>query len=104
MLMNEYQEKSQDTRMATSDFMYCVLGLAGEAGEVASKVAKCLRDGTEIEILRDDLKKELGDVLWMIASICVDLEINLGDVAEANLEKLNSRKDRGVIGGSGDDR
>lgn len=80
---------------------YCALGLSGEAGEVADLVKKYLRDGT-FDI--DAFRKELGDVLWYLSSLCGELGLSLQDVARSNLEKLADRQRRGVLGGSGDNR
>lgn len=90
--------------------IYLALGIAGEAGEVADKVKKLIRDvgnGSMPEISeekREDIKKELGDVLWYIACLAKSLDLSLESVAVANIEKLASRVERGVIGGSGDNR
>ncbi len=83
-----------------------VLGLPGEAGEVADKFKKVLRDkdGKITSLELEEIKKELGDVLWYLAAISRDLGISLSEVAEGNLEKLESRYQRGKIGGSGDNR
>jgi Predicted pyrophosphatase len=85
---------------------YPTLGLCGEAGEVADKVKKVLRDGEGRfdDAVRDDLRLELGDVLWYVAQLATELDLDLADVAAANLEKLASRAARNVIGGSGDRR
>ena len=83
-----------------------VLGLPGEAGEVADKFKKALRD-KDGELSREDLEgieKELGDVLWYVAAIARDLGMPLSEVAKGNLAKLESRYQRGKIGGSGDNR
>lgn len=82
--------------------VYPALGLAGEAGEIAEKVKKYLRGDRELD--REALLKELGDPLWYIASLADDLGFTLQDVVDANVEKLTSRKERGVVKGSGDDR
>jgi NTP pyrophosphatase (non-canonical NTP hydrolase) len=103
MTFNEYQEKASKTAIYSEQFklIYPALGLAGEAGEVAEKVKKLIRDGT---LQVEDLKKELGDVLWYVSALASDLQINLDDVANTNIEKLQSRQARGVIGGNGDNR
>jgi NTP pyrophosphatase (non-canonical NTP hydrolase) len=80
--------------------------LTNEAGEVAGKIKKIFRDkdGVIGEAEREALKSELGDVLWYLAQVCTELEISLDAVAEANIEKLYSRLERGKIGGDGDNR
>lgn len=85
---------------------YVTLGLVGEAGEIANKVKKVLRDdnGTITDAKREELQAELGDVLWYVAMLAHELRINLDSVAARNLHKLNRRKEEGVLGGSGDAR
>ncbi len=87
-------------------FLSKILGLTGEAGEVAEKMKKILRDkdGIMSEQDKKELIKELGDVLWYINSTAVYLGYSLDDVAQANLDKVLSRKARGVSHGSGDNR
>ena len=77
------------------------LGLVGEAGEVAEKVKKLVRDSTFIP---RDVIKELGDVLWYIATLADELNLGLDYIAEKNILKLQSRKERNTLSGSGDDR
>ena len=82
------------------------MGLTGEAGEVADKVKKVLRDRDGVFDLerREAIKLELGDVLWYVAQLSSELGFELNEVAEANLNKLASRAKRGQIKGSGDER
>ncbi len=104
--INEYQKQARKTAVYGAPILYPTLGLCGEAGEVAEKVKKAIRDenGYISPERREDLKKELGDVLWYLACISGDLGISLEDVAVANLEKLADRQERGKLQGSGDDR
>lgn len=85
---------------------YLFLKLNGEAGEAAEKFAKIIRDkggrGTPED--REEILKEIGDVLWYVAMLADELDASLEDVAQANVAKLKSRKERGVLGGSGDNR
>lgn len=83
-----------------------VMGLCGEAGEVSEKFKKLLRDskGEMTEAFKQEVAKELGDVLWYINALSKKLDISLEDVAKANLDKIKSRRDRGVQHGSGDNR
>jgi len=108
MTFEEYQRKAVATAIygAGNRVVYPTLGLCGEAGEVAEKIKKVLRDKEGVFLVEDkeQIKKELGDVLWYIANIANDLFINMDDIAKGNIEKLNSRKERGVIHGSGDNR
>ena len=87
-------------------FIEKVLGLTGEAGETADKIKKIIRDknGEISEEDRKEVAKELGDVLWYIAAISRNLGVSLSEVAEMNLEKLESRYQRGKIKGEGDNR
>lgn len=84
---------------------YPVLGLTGEAGEVAEKLKKILRDRDGVVgDQREAIAKELGDVLWYVAACCHELGVSMSDVAQGNLDKLQSRAQRDVLGGSGDER
>ena len=111
--MNEYQEriKEFDLFNATGNyntvaFVEKVLGLAGEAGETADKIKKVLRDkdGVFSEEDKREVVKELGDVLWYVASIARYLNVPLAEVAKTNLEKLEGRRDRNLLHGEGDNR
>lgn len=110
MTFNEYQKESRKTalypRVVGATFVYPTLGLVGEAGEIAEKVKKIFRDSNSemSEEQRKAILLELGDVLWYVAQLATELGADLNDVAEKNLEKLFSRKDRGVLHGSGDAR
>ena len=109
MELNDYQRESRKTALypdVGSNSIYPTLGLVGEAGEVADKVKKILRDknGVFDKNSKDAIKFELGDVLWYVAQLSSELGYELEDVANSNLEKLNSRKIRGKIQGSGDKR
>jgi len=91
------------------EYEYLALGLCSEAGEVADKLKKLIRDNdTQLEKLTFEQKQgiiaELGDVLWYTAMLAYELDYSFSDVASANIDKLTSRQERGVIGGSGDDR
>lgn len=102
MEFKHYQEEAAQFAIYKDKVTYPVLGLASEAGEVCGKIKKVMRDETPMPL--DDLKAELGDVLWYIAAICTDLNIDLSEVAKQNIEKLQNRKNRGKIQGSGDNR
>ena len=86
--------------------IYPTLGLTGEAGEVANKVKKIIRDGSDSkdEKLVSEIKAEIGDCLWYIAVLADDFNIKLSDIASANIEKLALRQKNNTIHGSGDDR
>lgn len=102
MELDYYQTQAENSRLPTVDLEYLLMGFVGEVGEVYSLLAKNIRDETDFE--PEKIKKELGDCLWFIATICNDFGLSLDDVAKANLDKLLSRKIRGTISGSGDDR
>ncbi len=108
MDINAYQAAATETAVFPPDqgIVYTTLGLASEAGEVADKVKKAIRDndGHFSGEVREAIKKELGDVLWYVSGLAWELGFDLNSVAEANILKLASRKERGKIGGSGDDR
>lgn len=86
--------------------LYCTLGLLGEAGEIAEKIKKIIRDkNCEIDINDQSLLiKEQGDVLWYVGASARELNSSIEYVADQNIEKLQSRKQRGVLNGSGDNR
>lgn len=108
MTLNEYQQKALETANYPEQYkiLYPALGLTGEAGEVSDKVKKVIRD--ENGIFTDEKKleiaKELGDVLWYVATFSRDIGYTLEDIAKMNYEKLKSRQERNVISGSGDNR
>jgi NTP pyrophosphatase (non-canonical NTP hydrolase) len=109
MNINEYQDKAKATAVYPamgSNYSYPALGLVGESGEVAEKIKKIIRDqdGVLTEENKVEIGKELGDVLWYIAIMADEMGLTLQQVAEDNLKKLESRKERGVLGGSGDNR
>ncbi|HNY35920.1 MAG TPA: nucleoside triphosphate pyrophosphohydrolase family protein [Candidatus Pacearchaeota archaeon] len=109
MTFQEYQEEARKTAIypnKDNNFIYPTLGLAGEAGEVAEKIKKVIRDGNGIvsEEKKEEITKELGDVLWYVANLSKELGILLEDVAQKNLEKLQSRQQRNELHGSGDNR
>jgi NTP pyrophosphatase (non-canonical NTP hydrolase) len=107
--LSTYQQRSRQTARypdAGSNPLYPTLGLCGEAGEVADKVKKVLRDrqGVFDAQVREDLGLELGDVLWYVAQLATELGLDLEQIAAANLSKLADRAARNVISGSGDRR
>ena len=105
MELNDYQQKAMTTALPPAlSKEYMFLNLAAEAGEVAGLLAKAGRDGWEFDDLRAKAILELGDVLWQAAGCCEVLGLSLNDVAQANLDKLADRKQRGKITGSGDYR
>lgn len=108
MTLNEYQKLTNTTAIYPKEqgVNYCILGLNGESGELCNKYKKVIRDNKGIlsEEKRIDLIKETGDCLWYISQLCSELGISLEDVAKSNIDKLLDRKERNVIGGSGDNR
>ena len=125
LTMNGYQEAAMKTCMPTCDnFSYMMLNLIGEVGELASKVAKDIRKGNvdidtgkgytselmpnmpfdEWVVRSEEYMAEAGDILWQLSGLCKVMGWTLEDVAKANLAKLASRMQRGVIDGNGDNR
>ena len=108
MTINEYQEGARRTAIypESRQIIYPTLGLTGEAGEVADKVKKVIRDNQDV--FTDECKKqialELGDVMWYAASLAHDLGYTLEEVCQMNLDKLASRMSRNKLHGSGDER
>jgi NTP pyrophosphatase (non-canonical NTP hydrolase) len=114
MNFKHYQDSATDLALETAyKPEYLIPGLVAEAGEVAGKYAKYVRDVAQdvqpkntsaYAALRDGLAAELGDVLWFLAVTCDFFQLSLEDVAAANIEKLKGRASRGTISGSGDNR
>lgn len=109
MEFNEYQKEAIKTVCYDDSIgpYYSVLGLCGEAGEVADKLKKIYRDKDWKNIEEDDrqaIRKELGDVLWYVAKMCDDLGFDLESVATCNLNKINKRKETNTLHGEGDNR
>ncbi len=109
MNFDDYQKQSRQTAIYPNlgkNFVYPTLGLAGESGEVAEKIKKVLRDknGRFNPSQKEEIKKELGDVLWYLAQLASELDLSLNDVAQTNLEKLRSRQERNALHGDGDNR
>lgn len=113
MNFSEYQKESRTTArypIIGEGFVYPTLGLVGEAGELAEKVKKLFRDKdiqtTKVVSVEDkeEIKKELGDVLWYLAQTATEFELDLNSIAEDNIAKLKSRLERNQIKGDGDNR
>ena len=109
MNLNDYQTAALQTAVYPNqgtNFAYPALGLAGEAGEVADKLKKVIRDhgGVLTDPVRDAVAKEIGDVLWYVAVLASEMDYDLNTIAQINIDKLTSRQQRGVISGSGDNR
>ena len=109
--MSEFKEygkfvESMKVYPYTSQIIYPALGLCGEAGEVAEKIKKIIRDKNSVykQSDKDEILKELGDVLFYVTALSQDLGFSLAEVAEKNIQKLTSRKERDVIHGDGDNR
>ena len=108
MEINEYQKAALTTAVYPEEkrIIYPALGMCGEAGEVADKVKKVIRDNNQ-DFTNDrkrEIAKEIGDVLWYCATLSHDLGFSLEEVAQMNIDKLASRQRRGKLSGSGDNR
>ena len=108
MDVREYQEIIQKTAIFPEEIgiPYCTMGLCGEAGEVAEKVKKLYRDknGTVTEEFKQDIKKELGDVVWYVTALGDRFGLTLEEILEANYTKLIKRRETNTLHGSGDNR
>ena len=109
MNFEEYQKKSRKTAVypkAGDNVYYPTLGLTGEAGEVANKIKKIMRDKNDQvdDETREIMEGELGDVLWYVAQIATELNLSLDEIAQKNIDKLYSRMERGKLSGDGDNR
>jgi NTP pyrophosphatase (non-canonical NTP hydrolase) len=110
MTFDEYQKIALSTIAGNADPLMqktiWVLGIAGEAGEVVEKWKKIIayKDGVITNEDKEELKKELGDVVWYIAVLARELGISFEEVMERNVKKLADRKQRDVIKGQGDNR
>ncbi|EKE12151.1 MAG: hypothetical protein ACD_13C00294G0003 [uncultured bacterium] len=106
---DKYQEECGKTAVypkVGEKFVYPLLGLVGETGEVSEKIKKLFRDdgGKLTPEKKEEIKKELGDVLWYLAQLSKELGLKFSEVAIGNLEKLASRKERNKLHGDGDNR
>ncbi len=109
MDFNDYQQRAEkfdlNPQMARDDkIVICSLGIAGEGGEVADHIKKALRGDCSLEEKKEDVLKEMGDVLWYLALLAKAYDTTLEDVARLNINKLASRNERKVMRGSGDYR
>jgi len=107
MTFEEYSKWAWSTAIYPNkgdNFIYPVLGLAGESGEVCEKIKKHIRDKIPREQIKLQLSDELGDILWYINATAIEFGLSLEDIAKQNVDKLQSRKNRGRIHGSGDNR
>ena len=106
--LDMYQQVAKTTAIYPREqaIIYTTLGLTGEAGEVANKVKKIIRDDgfKNNEIMVQEISAEIGDCLWYISVLADDIGCKLSDIANANLEKLANRKEKGTLHGSGDTR
>lgn len=101
--LNEYQIEAMSYRLPSATPDYAVLGLSAEVGELHSLVSKAMRDGRKFDY-DQNVKKELGDILWNVAAVALDHGFTLEDVGLGNLSKLSARKSNNTLQGSGDNR
>jgi NTP pyrophosphatase (non-canonical NTP hydrolase) len=113
MEFNEYQKECAKTDVGTSaqdclkpGWLYYMMGIAGESGEMIDKIKKLFRDhnGVVDDNFKSMIIKEMGDYHWYSARLCSALGINYNDIAKENLAKLQSRMERGKLHGDGDER
>lgn len=109
MDFNSYQKRTRKNAIypdKDNNFVYPALRIAGEAGEVSEKVKKILRDngGRVSKRGKEEIAKELGDILWYIAQLATELDLSLNEIARLNIKKTESRKKRNKLKGSGDNR
>lgn len=106
MTFNEYQNEAVKTDIYPMPIIYPALAVNGEAGEIAEKVKKVLRDNdsTFTKEAKTAIAKEIGDVLWYLANLANDLGIPLEEIASLNIKKINTRKNKNLICGNGDNR
>jgi len=107
MTFEEYQNKAKETAIYKHfKLLYPIVGLAGEVGEFCNKFGKIMRDdeGVISPEQKDDLIKELGDVLWFVSQVATDLDVELEEVVRTNVRKLEKRKRNNTIRGTGDYR
>jgi len=104
-----YQHEATKTAIFPKEkaLEYLALGLTSEAGEVAGKVKKLIRDGEDVEgfeMKKIAIASEVGDVLWYCALMAQEVGVPLNTIMQMNLEKLRSRMERGKLSGDGDNR
>jgi len=106
MNFNEYQKLARSTAIypKESKVIYPALGLCGEAGEVADKIKKTIRGDSSLDEVSGNIAGELGDVLWYLAILADDLEVDLEDIVQNNIDKLQRRMKSNKIKGDGDNR
>ena len=113
MNFSEYQKESRITAKypdVDNNFIYPTLGMVGEAGEFAEKIKKLMRDQkvfTPDQVpgeVKGEVLKELGDVLWYVAQLATEFDVDLDEVADMNIKKLRDRMNRDVLHGEGDNR
>jgi len=106
MDFKKYQKESRKTAIYDNlgkNLFYPVLGLVGEAGEIAEKLKRTLR-GEKNTFIKKEISRELGDVLWYLSQLASEFDLSLDKIAIENIKKLKSRKKRGVLRGKGDNR
>lgn len=110
MEIEDYQNEASKTAIFPDELpdfvntgqVYTVLGQAGESGEISEKMKKAIREDDEQYI--QEMRDEVGDVLWYLSQVCEEFDWDMGDVAQENIEKLQDRQRRGKLEGKGDSR
>lgn len=101
--LNDYQAAALSFRLESANEQYAIENLAGEVGELFSLRAKAIRDGRKFDY-EQNVKKELGDILWCLSAVSADNGFTLSDIANSNINKLEERTKKNTIQGSGDNR
>ena len=107
MNFNQYQEQAKITAIypvVGESYVYPMIGLSGEVGELNEKIKRVFRGSYSLEEIKPALLLELGDILWYVTMVATEFGFSMDDVASTNLEKLNKRMSEGKINGSGDNR
>ena len=102
--VDEYQKWARSSNVQRFSKLYFMCALSEEVGEVAGKIKKEIRDNRDIKLVRQDVKKELGDVMWYLSNLAGKYDLKLSEILQGNIDKIESRKKRGKLQGSGDDR
>lgn len=105
--LHRVHRESVPSEIIPMPWLYPAMALGEEAGEVLGKIAKFIRKSqqqADIEQLKQDIKKELGDVMYQVSETARQFGWTLQEIVDGNVEKLDDRQARGVLIGEGDNR